>query len=53
MTDPKLENIKHRADSGVVTKSRGLNRGKTKRIKRRGLLYRQFTKGLKLTYLTE
>ena len=30
MSDPKLEHIRRTADSGVVTKSRGLNRGKTK-----------------------
>ena len=42
MSDPKLEHIRRRADS-VVTKSRGLNRGETKIVKRRDLLYRQFT----------
>ena len=47
MSDPKLEDIRHRADSGVVTKSRGLNRGETKIIKRRDLLYRQFAQGSK------
>ena len=41
MYDPKLEHI--RADSGVITKSRGLNRDETKVVKRRNLLYRQFT----------
>ena len=43
MSDPKLEHIRCRADSGVVTKSRGLNRGETKIVKTRDLLYRQFT----------
>ena len=45
MSDPKLENIKHRAVSGVVTKCRGLNRGETKIVKRRHLLNRQYTQG--------
>ena len=40
MPDPKLEHIRRRADSGVVTKRRGLNRGKTKIVQGRGLLYR-------------
>ena len=43
MSDPKLEHIRCRADSGVVTKSRGLNRSETKIVKRRDLMYRQFT----------
>ena len=30
MSDPKLEHIRRRADTGVVTKSRGLIRGETK-----------------------
>ena len=34
MSDLKLEHIWHRADSGVITKSRGLNRGETKIVKR-------------------
>ena len=35
MSDSKLEQIRRRADSGVVIKSRGLNRGKTKIVKKR------------------
>ena len=35
MSDPKLEHIRRKADSGVVTKSRGLNRGETRIIKKR------------------
>ena len=35
--------IRRKADSGVVTKSCGLNRGETRIIKRRDLLYRQCT----------
>ena len=47
MSDAKLENIRRKADSEVVTKSRGLNRGNTGIIKRRDLIYRQFTQGNK------
>ena len=47
MSDPKLEHIRHRADSVVITKSRGLNRVGTKIVKRRDWLYRQFTQGNK------
>ena len=35
------------SDSGVITKTRGLNRGETKIVKRRDFLYRQFTQGNK------
>ena len=49
MSDPKLEHIKRKADSGVVTKSRGLNRGETRIIKKRDLLYRPFTQGNKVS----
>ena len=47
MSDPMLENVRCKADSGVVTKSRELNRGKTRVINRRDLLYRQFKQGNK------
>ena len=40
MSNPKLEHIRRRAGSSVVTKSYGLNRGETKIVKRRDLLYR-------------
>ena len=50
MSDPKLEHIRRRADSGVVTKSRGLNRSETKIVKRRDLMYRQFTQGNKSSF---
>ena len=49
MSDPKLEHIRHKADSGVVTKSRGLNRGETRIIKKRDFLYRHFTPGNKVS----
>ena len=49
MSDPKLEHIRRKADSGVVTKSRGLNRGETRIIKKRDLLYRHFTQGNKVS----
>ena len=39
MSDPKLENIRHKAGSGVVTEGHCLNRGETKIIKRRGTCY--------------
>ena len=45
--DPKLEHLRRTADSGVVTKSLGLNRGETKIVKRRDLLYKRFTQGNK------
>ena len=47
MFDPKLENIRRKADLWVVIWSRGLNRGETRIIKRSGLLYRPFTQGHK------
>ena len=49
MSDPKLEHIRRKADSGVVTKSRGLNRGETRIIKKRDFLYRHFTQGNKVS----
>ena len=50
-TDPNLEtwSIRGRVDSGNITVSRGLNRGETKFVRKKGLLYRQFTKGNKVT----
>ena len=41
--------IRGRVESGNITVSRGLNRGKTKFVRKKGLLYRQFTKGNKVT----
>ena len=48
-TDPNLDNIRGRVESGNITVSRGLNRGETKFVRKKGLLYRQFTKGNKVT----
>ena len=48
-TDPKLDDIRGRVESGNITVSRGLNRGETKFVRKKGLLYRQFTKGNKVT----
>ena len=48
-TDPNLESIRGRVESGNITVSRGLNRGETKFVRKKGLLYRQFTKGIKVT----
>ena len=48
-TDPKLDSIRRRVDSGNITVSRGLNRGETKFIRKKDLTYRQFTKGSKVT----
>ena len=42
-------NIRSRVKSGKVTVSRGLNRGQTKFVERKDLLYREFTKGNKVT----
>ena len=47
--DPKLNGIRQRVESGSVTVSRGLNRGETKFVLKKDLMYRQFTKGNKLT----
>ena len=41
VSDPKLDNIRRRAESV----SRGSNRGETKFVRKNDLLYRQFTKG--------
>ena len=48
-TDPNLNTIRGRVESGNITVSRGLNRGETKFVLKKGLLYRQFTKGNKVT----
>ena len=48
-TDPNLDSIRGRVESGSITESRGLNRGETKFVRKKGLLYRQFTKGNKVT----
>ena len=48
-TDPKLDSIRRRVDSGNISVSRGLNRGENKFVRKKGLLYRQFTKGNKNT----
>ena len=48
-TDPNLDGIRGRVESGSITVSRGLNRGETKFVRKKGLLYRQFTKGNKVT----
>ena len=49
-TDPNLDSIRGRVESGSITVSRGLNRGETKFVRKKGLLYRQFTKGNKVTW---
>ena len=48
-TDSNLDSIRGRVESGSITVSRGLNRGETKFVRKKGLLYRQFTKGNKVT----
>ena len=48
-TDPKLDRIRRRVDSGNITVSRGLNRGETKFVRKKDLMYTQFTKGNKVT----
>ena len=48
-TDPNLDSIRGRVESGNITVSRGLNRGETKFVRKKDLLYRQFTKGNKVT----
>ena len=42
-SDPKLLNIWKRVELGNVTMSRGIQRGETKFIMKKGLIYRQFT----------
>ena len=44
-----LDSIRSRVESGNITMSRGLNRGETKCVRKKGLLYRQFTKGNNVT----
>ncbi|MCG8096943.1 MAG: DDE-type integrase/transposase/recombinase [Candidatus Thiodiazotropha endolucinida] len=48
--DPTLENIRKRVVSGNKTVSRGLNRGETRFIEKKGLAYREFTKGNKVSF---
>ena len=48
-TDAILENIRCRVKSGKVMVSHGLNRGQTKFVERKEMLYREFTKGNKVT----
>ena len=45
VTDPNYDSIRGRVKSGNITVSRGLNRGETKFVRKKDLLYRQFTKG--------
>ena len=47
-TDENL-NIKRIVEDGNVTVSRGLNRGETKFVKKKDVLYREFSKGNKTT----
>ena len=47
--DGNLANIRSMVKSGKVTVSRGLNRGQTKFVERKDLLYREFTQGNKIT----
>ena len=51
--DPNLDSIRGRVESGNITVSRGLNRGETKFLQKKGLLYRQSTKGNKVTLQRE
>ena len=48
-TDANLENIRRRVENGNVAVSLGLNRGETKFVKKKDLLYRKFSKGNKTT----
>ena len=48
-TDGNLANIRCRVKSGKMAVSHGLNRGQTKFVERIDLLYREFTKGNKVT----
>ena len=47
--DQNLDSIRRIGDSGNVSVGRGLNRGETKFVQKKDLLYRQFTKGNKVT----
>ena len=44
-----MDSIRGRVESGNITVSRGLNRGETKFVRKKGFLYRLFTKGKKVT----
>ena len=44
-----MDSVRGRVESGNITVSRGLNRCETKFVRKKGLLYRQFTKGNKVT----
>ena len=48
-TDPNLDSIRGKVESGNITMRRGLNRGETMFVRKKSLLYGQFTKGNKLT----
>ena len=48
-TDPKLDSIRRRVESGNITVRRGLNRGEIKFVWKKDFMYRQFTKGNKVT----
>ena len=48
-TDPNVDSIRGRVESGNITVSPDLNRGETKFVRKKDLLYRQFTKGNKVT----
>ena len=47
--DANFENIRQRVESGSMTVSLVLNRGQTKFVVRKGLLYREFSKDNKVT----
>ena len=44
-----MDSIRGRVESGNITVSRGLDRGETKFIRKKDLMYRQFNKGNKVT----
>ena len=46
---PNLDSIRGRVESGNITVSPGLNRGETMFVRKKCLLYRQLTKGNKVT----
>ena len=48
-TDPNLDSIRRRVEPGNITMSRGLNRGETLSVRKKGLLYRKFAKGNRVT----
>ena len=49
VSDSKLNVIGQRDEFSSVTDSRGFNRGETKFVLKKNLMYRQFTKGNKFT----